>query len=388
MTSLSGKTAIAGVGYNQYKRGTAPLGERGLLVRAILDACEDAGLDPSDVDGFASYGDDGNEPVRLMPELGTKELCWSSTVFGGGGGGIAAAIGQAAGAILTGQANVVVVFRALAQGHSGRLSAAVMAHHLNAHMIGAGLVAPAQMCAIRAQRMFEHFGVPHKTVEAFVEAAQYHGSRNPEAVGYGKKFDADAYSASRWISEPFRLFDCSRENDGAGALLLVSAERARDLKARPIYLKAVTQGAAKGWGDLLENDDDDQYATAGFRSVARRLWEQSGLTPQDIDVAQIYENFSAQGVASIIDHGFCTFEEAEEFITLENLTAPSGKFPINTSGGNLAFGFVHGIGIAIEAARQLRGESANPVPDAQHCLLAGGPGAPIVSSAIFSVDGN
>ena len=127
-------------------------------MRAIVDACADAGLDPADIDGFVSYGDDKNEPVRLMSELRTKELNWSMTVFGGGG--IAGAFADAAAAIISGQAKAVVVFRALVQDVSGRLSAAVMAHHLNRHMVAAGIVAPAQVCAMRAQRLFDYHGVP------------------------------------------------------------------------------------------------------------------------------------------------------------------------------------------------------------------------------------
>lgn len=367
----------------QYNRGESPLPERGVLVQSIIDACDDAGFEPANIDGFASYGDDKNEPVRLMQDLGIRELTWASQVFGGGGGGIAGAIGQAVGAIETGQASAVIIFRALVQRDSGRLSAAVMAHHLNAHMKAVGLVSPAQACALRAQRMFEYHGVPKSAVEAFVQAAAFHGQHNPQAVTFNKPFDLDAYRSSRWISEPFRLFDCSRENDGAGAILIVSTERARDLRHPVIPILAVAQGAAAGWGDLIENDDADQYASAGFKSVARQLWRQSGLRPCDIDVAQIYENFSAQGVASLIDHGFCDYESVGEFCQFDNLVAPSGTLPINTSGGNLAQGFIHGIGMPIEAVRQLRGQSANPVPGAETCLLAGGPGAPIVSSAIF-----
>ena len=382
--NLRGATAIAGVGYRQYKRGAAPAPERGVLVRAIVDACEDAGFDPADVDGFVSYGDDRNEPVRLMPDLGTRELTWSSTVWGGGGGGIAGAFGIAAAAIMTGQATAVVIFRALVEGDSGRLSAAVMAHHLNDHMAGAGMVSPAQVCAMRAMRLFEHHKVPQSVCEELVRASYHHGARNPDAVAYGKDLDPADFRTARWIAEPFRLFDCSRENDGAGALLMVSAERARDLRKPPVTLLGVAQGAEKGWGDLLENDDAALYATAGFRPVARRLWAQTGLTPADIDVVQLYENFSAQGVASLIDHGFCTYENVTEVVRYDNLIAPSGKLPINTAGGNFAQGFVHGIGLAVEAVRCLRGESANPVPGARTCLLAGGPGAPTVSSAIFA----
>ena len=383
--SLGGATAVAGVGYRQYRRGAAPWPERGVLVRAIVDACEDAGFNPADVDGFVSYGDDKNEPVRLAPDLGTKELTWSGMVWGGGGGGIAGAFGLAAAAIVTGQATAVVVFRALVEGNSGRLSAAVMAHHLNDHMAGVGMVAPAQVCAMRAQRLFEQHGVPQSVCEELVRASYHHGARNPEAVAYGKELDLGDFRTARWIAEPFRLFDCSRENDGAGALLLVSAERARDLRKPPVSLLGVAQGAEKGWGDLLENDDADLYPTAGFRPIARRLWAQTGLTPADIDVVQLYENFSAQGVASLIDHGFCTYESVAEVVRFENLIAPTGRLPINTSGGNFAHGFVHGIGLAVEAVRCLRGESANPVPGARTCLLAGGPGAPTVSSAVFGV---
>ena len=383
MIDPRGKVAVAGLGYRQYKRGSAPLPERGVLVQTIVDACEDAGFDPALIDGFVSYGDDKNEPVRLMPDLGTRELNWSAQVWGGGGGGVAGAFGLASAAILTGQARAVVVFRALVEGSSGRLSAAVMAHHLNDHMVSAGMVAPAQICAMRAQRLFEYHGVPQSVCEELIRANYYHGSRNPEAIAYDKPFDIAEARTSRWIAEPFRLFDCSRENDGAGALLLVSSELAKDLRKPPVKLLSVAQGTQKGWGDLLENDDADLYPTAGFGAIRERLYGQVGLTPQDIDVVQLYENFSAQGVASLIDHGFCTYENVAEVIRFDNLVAPGGKLPVNTSGGNFAHGFVHGIGCAVEAVRVLRGESANPVPDARTCLLAGGPGAPTISSAIF-----
>lgn len=384
MSPLYGTTAIAGVGLRQYRRGGAPLPERSVLVESIVDACADAGFDSADIDGFVSYGDDRNEPVRLMPELGMHELRWSAAVWGGGGGGIAGAFGVAASAILSGQAKAVVIFRALVEGQSGRMSAAVMAHHLNDHLVAAGVVSPAQVCAIRAMRLFEHHGVPRAIGEELVRASYHHGYRNPEAVTYGKPFDIKALRTSRRIAEPFRLFDCSRENDGAGALLMVAAEHARDLRKQPVYMLGCAQGAEAGWGDLLENDDKDLYATAGFRPVAKRLYAGTGLTPADIDVVQLYENFDAQGIMSLIDHGFCTYDNAAEVIRFDNLIADGGGLPVNTSGGNLAQGFIHGIGLAIEAVRQLRGESANPVAGARTCLLAGGPGAPTVSSAIFA----
>lgn len=384
MHPLFGTTAVAGIGLKQYKRGTSPISEQGVLAEAIRDACSDAGFAPAEVDGFVSYGDDKNEPVRLMSTLGTRDLRWSSVIWGGGGGGIAGAFGLAAAAIVSGQAQAVVVFRALVEGASGRLSEAVMAHHLNDHMLAAGIAAPAQICAIRANRMYEYHGVPTSAAEDLVRASYHHGARNPEAVAYGKELEVEAFRSSRWISEPFRLFDCSRENDGAAAFLVVSAERARDLKRPPVYLLGCANGTEKGWGDLLENDDERLYATSGFQPIARRLYAETRLSPSDIDVVQLYENFSAQGVASLIDHGFCTYENVAEVVRFDNLIAPTGKLPVNTGGGNFAQGFIHGIGTAYETVKQLRGESSNPVAGAEICLLAGGPGAPTVSSAIFA----
>lgn len=384
MSPLYGRTAIAGVGLKQYRRCAAPLPERSTLVEAIVEACDDAGFDPADIDGFTSYGDDRNEPVRLMSDLGTKALRWSSAVWGGGGGGIAGAFGNAAAAIVSGQASAVVIFRALVEGDSGRLSAAVMAHHLNDHLLASGLVSPAQLCALRANRLFHHHRVDPATVEELVKASYHHGSANPEAVAHGQTFDIAQLHQSRWIAEPFRLFDCSRENDGAGALLMLSSERAAQMRKPPVHLLACAQGAHQGWGDLLENDRADLYATAGFHGVARQLYADAGLSPADIDVVQLYENFDAQGVMSLIDHGFCDYETVADVVRFDNLIADGGKLPVNTAGGNIAQGFIHGIGLAVEAVRQLRGESSNPVAGARTCLLAGGPGAPTVSSAIFA----
>jgi acetyl-CoA acetyltransferase len=118
--------------------------------------------------------------------------------------------------------------------------------------------------------------------------------------------------------------------------------------------------------------------------VARRLWAESGYGPSDVDVVQVYENMTGMGVAALIDHGFCTPETAGEVLTLENLIAPGGGLPVNTSGGNLAEGFIHGMSLVAEAVRQIRGTSTNQVPGASLSLMTGGPGDPLVSSALFA----
>jgi hypothetical protein len=172
-------------------------------------------------------------------------------------------------------------------------------------------------------------------------------------------------------------------------LILVSAERARDLRQTPAYVLAGAQGAPGGYSSIIDNDN--QYTSAGFAGVdgrpgvADRLWAAAGIGPSDVDVVQVYENFSGPAVSALIDHGLApSGPAAGDVLTVENLTAPTGKLPINTSGGNIADSFVNGMGLAVEAVRQLRGTSTNQVADAKTSLFIGGPMAPIVSSTLFA----
>ncbi|WP_243770042.1 thiolase C-terminal domain-containing protein [Amycolatopsis acidicola] len=167
-------------------------------------------------------------------------------------------------------------------------------------------------------------------------------------------------------------------------MILVSAERAKDLAQPPAYLLGAPTGAVKGWGMIEENQSP--YWSAGFQGVADRLWKETGYGPGDVDVAQIYENMTGMGVSALIEHGFCTLESAGDFITFDNLIAPKGKLPVNTSGGNLAEGFIHGMSLVNEAVRQVRGTSCNQVPDAALSLMTGGPGDPVVSTALLGTE--
>jgi acetyl-CoA acetyltransferase len=381
---LRGAAAVVGIGQTPYyKRGQSPEPELQLCLRAIVAACEDAGIDPRDVDGFVSYGSERNDGQKLMPALGTRELRFGSLMWTHGGG-IPGAVGLAAAAIATGQADVVAVYRAMAEHSGGRLRVAVAQNDTAAQYLVNGVDAPVQMCAMRALRMVEGDGVPAETMRAMAMASYYHAHNNPNALGRAMDLDEQAYADSRMISDPYHLFDCSRESDASAAVILVSAERAKHLTGQPVYLLSAPMGAGEGWGALEENHRP--YTSSGFLSVAARLWKESGYGPSDVDVAQIYENMTGQGVAAIIDHGFCSSEEAGEFITFGNLIAPDGKFPINTSGGNLAEGFIHGMGLVPEAIRQLRGTSTNQVPGAKLSLMTGGPGDMFVSSALFGTE--
>jgi acetyl-CoA acetyltransferase len=384
MSPFRGKTAVVGIGHTPYyKRATAPEPELKLCLRAIVAACEDAGIDPSDVDGFVSYGSEKNDGQRLMPALGTKELRFDSLVWSHGGG-IPGALGLAASAIIAGQADTVVVYRSLAEQSGRRLRIAVAQDDTPAQYLVNGIDAPAQICAMRSQRLVESEGVPREALRAMAMAAYYHANRNPTAAGRHVVLDEATYEASRLVAEPYHLFDCSRENDGAAAVVVTSAERAKHFRQTPAYILAAPVGVERGWGAVEESREP--YTSAGFASVARRLWAESGYGPADVDVVQVYENFTGPGVAALIDHGFCTHETAGEVLRFENLIAPNGGLPINTAGGNLADGFIHGMALVPEAVRQIRGQSPNQVPGAALSLITGGPGDTVVSSALLGAE--
>ena len=381
MSGFRGAAAVVGIGQTPYyKRGTSPDPEMKLALRAIVAACEDAGIDPSEIDGFVSYGSERNTAQQLLPALGTRQIRFAALAWTHGGG-IPAAVGVGATAILAGQADVVVVYRAMAEGSHQRLQVAVTQGDTPAQFLVNGIDMVLQRSAMRSQRLIEHDGVPGSALEAIARASYHHAQNNPGAVGRGFTLDHEKYEASRYISEPLHLYDCSRENDGAAAVILVSAERARTMRQTPAFLLSAPMGASASGGS--REDNHEPYTSVGFIDLAERLWAESGYGPGDIDVAQIYENFTGMAVAAIIDHGFCTRETAGDFIRLENLIAPGGGLPINTSGGNLADGFIHGMGLVLEAVRQIRGTSTNQVPGAKLSLMAGGPGDSVTSTALF-----
>ena len=234
-----------------------------------------------------------------------------------------------------------------------------------------GLMSPAQMFAMRVTRFMHDHGVEHDALRALSLASYYHAQKNPRAIMYGRPLSEEQYDASRWIVEPFRLYDCCQENDGAAALVVVSAERARDLRQKPAFLLAAAQGSERRAGAGVHNAPD--YATSSFKLMAPRLYEMARIGPSDVDVVQSYENFTGGVLMSLVEHGFFAPEEANEFLVLENLIAPGGKLPLNTSGGNLAECYMHGLELQLEAVRQIRGTSTSQVPDASVALVSSGP---------------
>jgi acetyl-CoA acetyltransferase len=383
--TLRGRVAVVGVAETEYyKWGKSPHPEFKLAIDAVVKACADAGIDPRDVDGFSSYSNDRSEASRLSAALGCRQLSFASMQWGGGGGGGSGAVANGAAAIATGQAECVVVFRALAQGQFGRFGQGPRMKTVSgpaAHTLPFGLMSAAQMFAMKVNRFMHDHDVHQDALRAISLASYTHAQNNPRAVMYGRPLDAAMYDESRWIVEPFHLFDCCQENDGAAAMVLVAADKAKDFPHKPCYVLSAVSGSQYRSGAHVHNTPE--YASSSFTTVAPRLYGMAGVGPGDVDVLQSYENFTGGVMMSIVEHGFCKPDEVNEFLTVDNLLAPSGKLPLNTSGGNLAECYMHGLGLNIEAVRQIWGESTSPVPDADVALVASGPMVTPVSSSIF-----
>jgi acetyl-CoA acetyltransferase len=381
---MYGAAVVVGVGESAYyRRGGAPESEFQLACIAIRNAVEDAGLRMQDVDGLASYMD-RNEPVRLSAALGLGDLHFTAQTFGGGGNGAGAAVTLADAAISAGYATTVVVYRALAQGQFHRYGRAGRLRRVSgaaAYTAPYGLVTPAQICALQTMRFMHDHGITQDTLAEIALTSFAHAQRNPRAIRYGQPLTREEYHASRWIAEPFHLFDCCPENDGAAAIVVTTPERARDLRGPPVAIVAAAHGLAAGNGVPAFTEPD--FPTAHHRVVAEQVWTRAGVGPADVQVAQFYENFTGPVLMAIAEMGFCEPGQLNDFAAGGNLRWPAGRLPINTSGGNLGEAYIHGFGNVVEAVRQVRGESTCQVDGVELSLSVSGPGYAPGSAVLF-----
>ncbi|MCX6022300.1 MAG: acetyl-CoA acetyltransferase [Chloroflexi bacterium] len=382
--AMRDQTAIVGIGETEYRRwGQIDRAEFSLACEAILKALDDAGLTVDDLDGFSSYSNDRNDPAALANALGVPQVRFSNMFWGGGGGGYAGAVMNAMTAVYSGVANCVVAYRSLCQGQFGRFGQSRgpnIASGASAFQVPFGWMSAPGNYAMRARRYMTEYGITSRQFGNIAVAAYKHAQRNPRAVMYGRPITIEDHQNSRFIVDPLKLYDCCQENDGACAVIVVSAERAKDLKQRPVYIMAGAQGSGFRAAGAAGNRPD--FVSSTFTTVARDLYARAGIGPKDVDVAQIYENFTPMAMMSIEEHGFCKRGEGGAFCEDGNIEWPNGGLPINTSGGNLAEAYIHGFEFVAEATRQMRGTSTAQVEGAEICLCAGGPGVDTVSDLI------
>jgi acetyl-CoA acetyltransferase len=380
MGMRTGMTAIAGIGQTEFSKNSGR-SELQLAAEAVRAALKDAGLQPADVDGLVTMTVDANDELALMRTVGIKEVRWASrTPFGGGGA--SALIEHAAAAIAAGAAEAVVIYRAFNERSGtrfGQPTAGPRVPGMNWYL-PYGLDTPAKMYALWYQRYMDTFGLTNEDFGRYAVVARKHAAKNPNAWFYQRPITLEDHQNSRWIVEPvLRLLDCCQESDGGVALVVTSAERARDLRQPLVTIAGATQGHVIN-GDTIFNyyvPDTARFPQAEY--VARQLWESTGLKPGDIDAAMIYENFSPVVFYQLEAYGFCGFGEARDFIADGHIEL-GGTLPVNTHGGLLGEAYIHGVNNILEGVRQIRGTSVNQVPDAQHVLCSAGKSAVLLGS--------
>ena len=388
MDSISDQACIVGIGHTEYSKDSGR-SELKLACESIGAAIEDAGLTPADIDGITKYTMDNNDVVDISRSLGIPHLRFFSEVAYGGGGGPLGTILLAAMAVATGQANAVVAFRAMNE-RSGRGTSRFGQASTDSGAAGPasyaapyGLFSPAQMVALAAQRHMHLYGTESRHFGEIAVACRHHANFNPNATMYGRPMTIEDHQNSRMISTPLRLYDCCLETDGGAAVIVTATDRARGLRQPPVYIAAGGLGGGPWNHRFMVRDIDAPETEATV--IARRLFADAGISQADIDVLLIYDHFTPLVLMALEEYGFCKRGEGKDFVSGGRLRWPDGDLPLNTSGGNLSEGYLHGMQNTIEAVRQLRRTARCQVPDAKHAFVSAGNAVPTSAMILRSV---
>jgi acetyl-CoA acetyltransferase len=375
-----GKTAIVGIGSSELVRESKrPLGL--LALDACRAAIDDAGLSPEKIDGLATYPEapflgagsrDGVDIVSVgwvINHLGlAPDVRWYAQIETGM---IAAPVIEGANALLTGACDYVLIWRALHQPRRYGTFDARRAAGDSQFLAPWGCISIIQSHAMAWQRYMHLYGATREALCTMAVNSRRNANLNPRAFFRDKPMTREDYFNARLIAEPFCLFDCDVPVEGCVALVMTKAERARDLRNAPAYLAGYGQNTARRQTLLYYTLDD--YVACG-QSLASKLWSAAGMGPSDMDAAQLYDGFNPSAVYWLEAAGFCGRGEAWQFIQ-DGRIALEGEMPVNTFGGSLSEGRLHGMGHIAEAVFQVtdRAERRQVPGAAAVCALDGSP---------------
>jgi acetyl-CoA acetyltransferase len=373
--SLKDRAAIVGIGQLPFSKNIGR-SEEVTALEAVKLALEDAGLRPSQIDGMSKWSIQMTSENAIGRNLGVPNLRWFGEVGYGGGGGCGV-VGHAAAAIAAGMARCVLVYRSRNRGSGGRPWAGTSRERDQSQAEGNeaalfspyGFVRPVDQVAMFARRFLHERGYTTRHLGWIAVACRRHASTNPMAM-MREPITVDEHERSRPISEPLRLLDCCLETDGAAAVIVADGDLARDCRRKPAWIMAASQGMGPQ-NVTMNNFFKDPLLESPGAYAARDLWRMAGVSPADVDVAQLYDAFTPLVLASLEEYGFCRPGDAGGFVADHGLEL-GGRLPTNTSGGSLSEAYVHGINLIIEAARQIRGTSVNQVPGARLSLVTSG----------------
>jgi acetyl-CoA acetyltransferase len=365
MNRLSSSCAIVGVGNTQYTRGTEKSTIE-LHLEASLRALDDAGVPASDVDAIMPHDLAGVCAEQFMVNLGLPDLAFSSVVRSGGASFLSS-VQSACLAVEAGVANYAL----LAAGRRGYSEQRISKSHASgprpqarvspvlASMVEFeqpyGSFLPVQFFAQAAHRHMHEYGTTSEHFGHIAVACRKHANLNPQALMYERSLSLEDHQASPIISSPFHLFDCSLESDGAGAIVITSAERARDLAKPPVLIAGFGEGHGNPPTSITQKRD--VTFIEGLHSAGQRAFDMAGVGPSDIDTAELHDPFTWFVLAGLEALGFCKVGEGGPFVEGGRIEL-GGELPVNTHGGLLSEAHVSGVNHVIEAVRQLRREVA------------------------------
>ena len=371
--TLRDKTAIVGIGETEYSRNSG-MSVTALLLQASLKAIEDAGLKPQDIDGIIPPFF-GVSVESIAVNLGVKDLKYSATIHMGGASAVAS-LQSAAIAVACGLATNVLCVTGWNGYSETRLGIALEspetlqfpgAPFMKNFEMPFGVFTPAQWYAFMARRHMIEYGTTTRQFGAVAVAMRKHAILNEKAL-MKKPITLEDHQNSRMITDPFRLLDCCLETDGAAAVVITSSARAQDLRHPPIFI----MGVAEGHPDSPDNIAARPRLTElGIKKAAPRAFAMAGITPEDIDVAEIYDCFTWNVICQLEDLGFCPKGEGGPFVEGGRIEL-GGELPVNTHGGLLSQAHVLGMNHVVEAVKQLRGDGGlAQVKGAEIALVSG-----------------
>src|SRR5918994_733360 len=376
--SLRGKAAVVGVAESDLGEVGPDFTPLDLIGQSTSRALEDAGLSKSDVDGLFSASAYYHMPTLSVGEyLGIRPRYSDATNMGGSS--FVSHLFHAASAIDAGLCEVALIaYGSTQRSASGRLVSGSEALPYEAPYEPRY---PVSAYALAASRHMYEYGTTREQLAEVAVAAREWAKLNPKAF-MRDHLTVEDVLASRMISSPLSLLDCCLVTDGGGALLVTSAERAKDLRKPPVYLL----GAGEAHWHRNISQMPDLTVTAAADS-GRRAYEMAGVGPEDADVAILYDAFTINPILFLEDLGFCKKGEGGAFVEGGRI-APGGEFAVNTNGGGLSYNHpgMYGLLLLIEAVRQLRGECGERQVEGAEGALAHGNGG-VLSSQVTALLG-
>jgi acetyl-CoA acetyltransferase len=384
------EAAIAGIGATEFSKESGRT-ELQLAAECSLSACQDAGVDPRDIDGMLTFTIDNSDEIQLSRCLGVKDLAYTARIPGGGAAA-AATIFQAMALVNAGVCKNVLIWRAMNErsqyrfgqnptdpkGFSGGHSTGTLVWN-----IPFGAMTPASWGALQAQRYMWKYGLTNLDLAHVCVQQRKYAATNPKAWFYQKPITIEDHQNSKWIMEPvLRLLDCCQESDGGVAFLVTSLERARDLKQPPVQILGACQSIPFNVEVIANFHHADMTLMPEAQGTAKRLYEMTGLGPQDMQAAMLYDAFSPHVLLQLEAFGFCKPGEGAAFVKSGGM-AIDGATPTNTHGGLAGEAYIHGMNSMAEGVRQVRGTSVNQVTKktVEHVLVSSGMAGAILAKA-------